>query len=417
MSEARAELPEGWEWVKLSDVAEINPRRSQKLEREDDALTTFVPMPAVDDLTGAITAPEIKTFGEVKKGYTYFEEGDVIFAKITPCMQNGKHAVAYNLLDGFAFGSTEFHVIRPGESVIPEWIHFFVRQPSVLYDAEGRMTGAVGQQRVPKEFLVDLEIPLPPLEEQKRVLETLYLQMAEVDKARAATEAQLETINALPAALLRQAFSGELVRPPVVPASALSLEETFMLRCAFASLAVHAFHYDLNRTKLMKFLYLLECYVGLELNGKYRRHKFGPYDDAIKAIERMAMSKGWFKVGPSYMGSVSYTPDVNIDEALLVAQEKLGNMHEKLEKLLTVFSSKQTTTIEVMTTLFAVWNDSLLNNREPSLDEVLHGFRFEWDEEKKKFGVDMLKRNYRRLVKEGLVPSGIGPSTRSQYVA
>ena len=87
-------------------------------------------MPSVDGQTGAITRPEERGYAEISNGYTYFEEEDVIFAKITPCMQNGKHAVASGLLNGFGFGSTEFHVLRPSENTIPEWIHKFLRQPS-----------------------------------------------------------------------------------------------------------------------------------------------------------------------------------------------------------------------------------------------------------------------------------------------
>jgi len=89
-------------------------------------------MSSVDDLLGVIKTIEMRPYAEVAKGYTYFEENDVIFAKITPCMQNGKHAIARGLVDGFGFGSTEFHVLRPGNEILPEWIHFFIRQPFFL---------------------------------------------------------------------------------------------------------------------------------------------------------------------------------------------------------------------------------------------------------------------------------------------
>lgn len=131
-------LPAGWRWARLGDVCEINPRRTAGLVRADDAPTTFVPMPAVSDREGIIARPEAKPYSEVRKGYTYFEEGDVLFAKITPCMQNGKHAVACGLSDGIGFGSTEFHVLRPGAEITADWIHRFLRQPSVLLAATAR---------------------------------------------------------------------------------------------------------------------------------------------------------------------------------------------------------------------------------------------------------------------------------------
>lgn len=206
MVEPRA-LPEGWQWVRLGDVCELNPRRPN-LERSPEAPTSFVQMSSVDDISGTITTVETKTYKEVSKGYTYFANGDVLFAKITPCMQNGKHAIASNLIGGFGFGSTEFHVIRPKGEITADWIHRFVRQPWVLQGAIAHFTGAVGQQRVPASYLSGLQIPLPPLAEQKRIAKILNEQMEAIERARAATEAQLGAAKALPAAYLREVFDG-----------------------------------------------------------------------------------------------------------------------------------------------------------------------------------------------------------------
>jgi type I restriction enzyme S subunit len=182
------------------------------LSRKPDAETSFVPMQAVDDVSGTIVSPKTRPFAAVAKGYTYFEEGDVLFAKITPCMQNGKHAIVTGLRGGFGFGTTEFHVLRPGSGVAAEWVHYYLRQPAVLAEAERHFTGAVGQQRVPPDFLAGLDFPLPPLPEQKRIAGLLKEQMAEVEKARKATEAQLEAARALPAAYLREVFDSPEAR-------------------------------------------------------------------------------------------------------------------------------------------------------------------------------------------------------------
>jgi type I restriction enzyme S subunit len=179
-------------------------------------------MSAVDERRGAIARAETKPFGQVKKGYTYFEDGDVLFAKITPCMQNGKHAIARDLVGGFGFGTTEFHVLHPRPAIIPDWIHFFIRQPEVLENAKAYFTGAVGQQRVPQSYLADLAIPLPPVEAQKRIAAILNEQMAAVERARAGAEAQLEAAKALPAAYLRAVFSSrEAQQWPILPIGTL----------------------------------------------------------------------------------------------------------------------------------------------------------------------------------------------------
>ncbi len=203
--------PEAQKWprVKIGEICEINPSR-RGLLRPDDAPTTFIPMSAVEENAGGILRSEIKPFREVKKGYTYVGEGDVLFAKITPCMQNGKHAIARGLIDGVAFASTEFHVLRPKGGIFPEWIHHYLTQPDVLRNAAEHFTGAVGQQRVPESYLAGLDLPLPPSTEQQRIVERIGGQVAFMELARAAAEAQAETINHLPAVLLRQAFNGEL---------------------------------------------------------------------------------------------------------------------------------------------------------------------------------------------------------------
>lgn len=199
-------LPQGWRWVHLEDICDINSSRPAGFRRAPDAPTTFVPMSAVDEHQGTILSAEIRPFSEVAKGYTFFTEGDILFAKITPCMQNGKQAIARGLIDGIGFGSTEFHVIRPRPGVASEWIHRFVRQPHVLSVAADHFTGAVGQQRVPESFLASLEIPLPSIDEQDRIMHIVNKQITAVEKAHTAAEARLEAAKALPAAYLRQVF-------------------------------------------------------------------------------------------------------------------------------------------------------------------------------------------------------------------
>ena len=202
-------LASGWRWVTLEEVCGINPKRPY-MKRSEETPTTFVPMESVDAASGTIAEAQDRPYGEIKRGYTYFAEGDVLFSKITPCMQNGKHVIARGLTNGFGFGTTEFHVLRPGDEILPEWIHHFVRRPEFLMEATYHFTGAVGQQRLPPDYLAASKIPLPPLPEQRRIVALLDERLAALDKAVTAARAQLDAINALPAAWLRLAFDGEL---------------------------------------------------------------------------------------------------------------------------------------------------------------------------------------------------------------
>lgn len=202
-------LPKGWRWMKLGEVCDVNPRRPENFTRSPDAPTTFIPMAAVDEKAGIIARPEVVPYSKVAKGYTYFEKNDVLFAKITPCMQNGKHVIVRDLIDGIGFGTTEFHVLRTNNNIIPEWVHFFVRQPHFLKEATEYFTGAVGQQRVPKEFLSNYTIPLPPIKEQKRIAAKIQEMMQEVERAQTACEKQFESAKVLPSAYLREVFDSK----------------------------------------------------------------------------------------------------------------------------------------------------------------------------------------------------------------
>lgn len=164
-------LPEGWALTRIGEICEINPAKPPSGALSADAPVTFVPMPAVDAVEGAITAPQTRAFAEVRKGFTSFRNNDVIMAKITPCMENGKAAIARNLSNGLGFGSTEFHVLRPTMAVLPEYVYSFIRQESYRRAAESEMTGSVGQKRVPESFLELTEFPLPPPAEQVRIVE------------------------------------------------------------------------------------------------------------------------------------------------------------------------------------------------------------------------------------------------------
>ncbi|WP_031386800.1 restriction endonuclease subunit S [Desulfonatronum thiodismutans] len=174
-------FPQSWHSTPLSEIVEINPGIDKSIFRNEDEMP-FVPMPAVEAETGRINTLERRPFGKVKSGFTPFASGDVLFAKITPCMENGKMAVVPSLPRGVGFGTTEFHVLRPMEAVDRKLLYFFVSSASVRHEAQHQMTGAVGQKRVPKRYLETKVFPLAPLNEQRRIVEKIETLFARLDK-------------------------------------------------------------------------------------------------------------------------------------------------------------------------------------------------------------------------------------------
>lgn len=158
----------GWEKKSISEICIINPNKSELGKINDHTLVSFIPMNSVSE-TGAIDSGQTREYHEVKTGYTYFRENDVLFAKITPCMENGKGAVARNLCNGIGFGSTEFHVLRPiGHLTDSEWLYRLTSLPDFRINAEKNMTGSAGQKRVPTSFFDKFSVGLPPLALQQK---------------------------------------------------------------------------------------------------------------------------------------------------------------------------------------------------------------------------------------------------------
>jgi type I restriction enzyme S subunit len=176
-------LPSEWPHVPIREIADVNPGPSRSLV--DDEPVSFVPMASVRERGGGIAAAAIKLTRELRrKSYRYFEENDVIMAKITPCFENGKIAVAQGLKSGRAFGSTEFHVLRPrGGAVDTAFLKYFLESPDFTARATRSMTGGVGQLRVPTRMLRETLIPLPPLSEQRRTVAVIEEQLTRLDAA------------------------------------------------------------------------------------------------------------------------------------------------------------------------------------------------------------------------------------------
>lgn len=165
------EIPNCWRLNRLCDITEINPKKEVI---EDDKDVSFIAMEDVSN-QGAIIKRNVRKYGEVKKGYTAFKNNDVLLAKITPCFENGKKAIATQLINEIGFGSTEFHVLRAQKTeIIPSYIYYTISTNSFIQQAMSNMTGSAGQRRVPTGFLKEYIIATPPLKEQQKISLILY---------------------------------------------------------------------------------------------------------------------------------------------------------------------------------------------------------------------------------------------------
>lgn len=214
---------ESWEERTIGDVCTVNPKKIDVKNLDDNLEVSFVPMAAVSDVFGEIVNHEVKNLQDVRTGFTNFSEGDVIFAKITPCMENGKSAIVGPLVNDIGYGSTEFYVLRCKEELYNKYLYHMVRNTTFRAEAKAVMTGAVGQQRVPKTFLQEYQLLLPSIPEQHEIVRLIDDLLARERAAQQAAEQALASIDLMKKSILARAFRGELGTNKASEASALEL--------------------------------------------------------------------------------------------------------------------------------------------------------------------------------------------------
>lgn len=202
-------LPPAWAVAPLELLAEINPR-PVAVPESDASPVHFVPMRAVIEEFGGIDVSERRSFGEVRKGYTAFQAEDVLFAKITPCMENGKLALVPDLQDGIGFGSTEFHVMRARAGMAPKWLAHFLSQAEFRKFARRNMTGTAGQLRVATPWLSATSLPVAPAAEQIRIVDKLEELLSDLDAGVAKLKAAQKKLAQYRQSLLKSAVEGRL---------------------------------------------------------------------------------------------------------------------------------------------------------------------------------------------------------------
>ena len=171
------DIPYSWEWVRLNTISQINPRNKVNDELE----VSFIPMYLIDESYSNSYTYEIKKWKDIKKGYTHFAKNDIAIAKITPCFENLKSVIFYDLKNDYGAGTTELHIIRSySDSLSLEYLLFIFKSPYFIKNGEQNFTGTAGQKRIGKKFVENCLIPLPPLSEQLKIVRKINYLFEEI---------------------------------------------------------------------------------------------------------------------------------------------------------------------------------------------------------------------------------------------
>jgi len=205
------DVPEHWEVKRGRFCMDVNPRSKRLRELRPEDEISFVPMEAVGEY-GGIFLGQTRTISDVGSGYTEFDEGDVVVAKITPCFENGKGALAAGLFNGVAFGTTELHVLRVSSDLDRRFLFYFTISRPFRQTGEGEMYGAGGQKRVPPEFCENFPFPLPSTDEQTAIADFLDRETGKIDTLVAKKQTLIERLKEKRTALISRTVTRGL--PP-----------------------------------------------------------------------------------------------------------------------------------------------------------------------------------------------------------
>ena len=214
------EIPDTWQQIRSRFVMGVNPSPERLRDLDETDEVSFVPMEAVGEY-GGLNLERSKSLDEIGSGYTEFEDGDVVVAKITPCFENGKGALAEGLLNGVAFGTTELHVLRAGQQLDARFLFYLTISHTFRKLGESEMYGAGGQKRVPPEFAKDFRVPLPRVDEQEAIVRFLDAKTAQIDALVAKKRQLIAKLKEKRSALIARTVTRGL--PPEV-AKAAGLE-------------------------------------------------------------------------------------------------------------------------------------------------------------------------------------------------
>lgn len=207
-------MPSDWKRSRIRNVATLSPNYSQTRPASNESCTV-VPMELLSE-DGEIDVSDQQPLEDISTGLPLFEKGDVLFAKITPCMENGKGAFVRQLPTRYAFGSTEFHVLRPGSKVDGQFLYYATFNPVYRAYAAENMVGAAGQKRVSSRFLKDTRLCLPPFPEQQRIAAYLDASCAAIDAAVDAKRQQIETLDEVRRDIIQRAVTCGLEARPTL---------------------------------------------------------------------------------------------------------------------------------------------------------------------------------------------------------
>lgn len=370
-------VPVGWTNSKIKYCAIFSPLCNTS-HLTEDSIVTFTPMECIKN--GYFENREA-VFASMNSSYTQYQEGDIVFAKVTPCFENGNIAIMQGLSFEFGFGSSELFVLRP-KSINTKFLFYYLQNDIFKQYACATMTGTGGLKRVSPSFVRNFPIFLPSDSEQADIAEYLDYKCKEIDLLISKKQQYLTEIENYKKSLIYEYATGKKECPainqnddvsnayPYFPAPVHASSPRFA-QAVLMSKILEESSKGMGRVKLEKTLFTIENHIGFNFDTEYLREAAGPLDASIYECEKIITRRNkWFSTKTSSYG-VSYAPTNDVDKYKKYYAKYFSEYNSEIERIIDVFRNYTTEQAEIIATLFAAWNDAIIDKKQFTDDDIV----------------------------------------------
>lgn len=410
-------VPVGWTNSKIKYCAIFSPLCNTS-HLTEDSIVTFTPMECIKN--GYFENREA-VFASMNSSYTQYQEGDIVFAKVTPCFENGNIAIMQGLSFEFGFGSSELFVLRP-KSINTKFLFYYLQNDIFKQYACATMTGTGGLKRVSPSFVRNFPIFLPSDSEQADIAEYLDYKCKEIDLLISKKQQYLTEIENYKKSLIYEYATGKKECPainqnddvsnayPYFPAPVHASSPRFA-QAVLMSKILEESSKGMGRVKLEKTLFTIENHIGFNFDTEYLREAAGPLDASIYECEKIITRRNkWFSMKTSSYG-VSYAPTNDVDKYKKYYAKYFSEYNSEIERIIDVFRNYTTEQAEIIATLFAAWNDAIIDKKQFTDDDIVDDVLNNWHESKRRFPRQVWLRAMNEIRKNHIIPKGYGKHT------
>ena len=410
-------VPVGWTNSKIKYCAIFSPLCNTS-HLTEDSIVTFTPMECIKN--GYFENREA-VFATMNSSYTQYQEGDIVFAKVTPCFENGNIAIMQGLSFEFGFGSSELFVLRP-KSINTKFLFYYLQNDIFKQYACATMTGTGGLKRVSPSFVRNFPIFLPSDSEQADIAEYLDYKCKEIDLLISKKQQYLTEIENYKKSLIYEYATGKKECPainqnddvsnayPYFPAPVHASSPRFA-QAVLMSKILEESSKGMGRVKLEKTLFTIENHIGFNFDTEYLREAAGPLDASIYECEKIITRRNkWFSTKTSSYG-VSYAPTNDVDKYKKYYAKYFSEYNSEIERIIDVFRNYTTEQAEIIATLFAAWNDAIIDKKQFTDDDIVDDVLNNWHESKRRFPRQVWLRAMNEIRKNHIIPKGYGKHT------